>query len=418
MKSFLLRTTNIERDSTFWNMIGSLIMSFQAVFFLMLLTRTVGLTESGIFSIAFANANLFLSVGKYGMRSYQVSDVRNEYNFQEYQKSRWLTTAAMFLISVLHTVYTANVNNYTIDKVQIIIWMCLWKMVDSVEDVYAGEYQKKGRLDVAGKILTIRMFLTIIVFCILIIISRDLLTTLIVSTCFSAVVEILFVRCTYSEFYEKENIRKGKVVTLLVNCLPVALSTFLSYYVLNAPKYAIDAQLSDEIQACYGFISMPVFVISMLNSFIFTPFLHKLSLLWNEGKVKEFVQRIRHQTLIVIGITIICLMGAFLLGIPVLSFLYNTDLSAYKSELLILLVGGGFLAWSGVLNAAIVIIRYQKVMLLCYGITAVLAFFMSNYVVRIYQMMGAAMLYMLLVMFLCLSFLFVLIFGIRKSKDM
>ena len=34
-------------------------------------------------------------------------------------------------------------NDYSFEKSQIIIWMCLFKVSDSLEDVYYGEYQKK-----------------------------------------------------------------------------------------------------------------------------------------------------------------------------------------------------------------------------------------------------------------------------------
>ena len=72
IKTFLLNDKNIEKSSYIWNMMGSLFMAFQSVIMLMILTRTVGLVEAGIFTIANANANLFLTVGKYGMRYFQV----------------------------------------------------------------------------------------------------------------------------------------------------------------------------------------------------------------------------------------------------------------------------------------------------------------------------------------------------------
>ena len=60
IKVFLLNNRELERDSYLWNMIGSMLMAFQSVIMLIILTRTVGLVESGIFTIAYANANLFL----------------------------------------------------------------------------------------------------------------------------------------------------------------------------------------------------------------------------------------------------------------------------------------------------------------------------------------------------------------------
>ena len=42
--------------------------------------------------------------------------------------------------------------------------MCVYKAADAIEDVYHGMFQQKERLDIAAKSLTIRTFITIIVF--------------------------------------------------------------------------------------------------------------------------------------------------------------------------------------------------------------------------------------------------------------
>lgn len=419
MKSFMLNSSNVERDSFIWNMAGSLLMAFQSVIFLMILTRTVGLAMSGIFTIAYANANLFLNIGKYGMRNYQVSDVKHEFSFREYLASRWITTIVMIFISVVYVIYAACTNHYSYEKSQIIIWMCLFKVADSIEDVYFGDYQKKGRLDVASKAMTLRMIFTIVLFSVIAILTKNLLVTLIISTIISTLLMLLFIKWTYQEFKEDDPRRKRYVGKLLEYCFPVFLSAFLAFYIGNAPKYAIDAQLTDELQACYGFIAMPVFVIGLLNNFVFTPIIYKLSCLWNDRKIKEFLSKIVMQVVIVFAITGGCIFGAYFFGIPVLSLLYNTDLTPYKMELLILLLGGGFLGLSGVLSTVITIIRYQKLLAGGYGIVALIALLSSNVIVSKYGIIGAALLYVVLMILLCICFSLILIIGIvrRVSYD-
>ena len=66
LEKFLIQSNNIGKDSLVWNMVGSMIMAFQSVIMLMILTRVLGLNEAGIFTIAYANANLFVTIGKYG----------------------------------------------------------------------------------------------------------------------------------------------------------------------------------------------------------------------------------------------------------------------------------------------------------------------------------------------------------------
>lgn len=415
MKTFIINSKNIDRDAAVWNMIGGMLNAFQSVILLMVLTRTVGLVASGIFTIAYANANLFLNIGKYGMRNYQVSDVKGEFTFREYLTSRWITTAIMIIVSLVYVIYMSLFNEYSFEKSQIVIWMCLLKVPDSVEDIYFGDYQKKGRLDVASKAMALRMIVTILMFAVIVVVTKNLLVSLIATTCATLILAIVFIRWTYPMFREEENKRIKKTGILLWNCFPVFAGAFLSFYIGNAPKYAIDAQLTDEMQACYGFIAMPVFVIGLLNSFILNPMLFKMSCLWNDGKVKEFVTKTLFLAASVFFITVICIAGAYVLGIPVLSFLYNTDLSSYKAELMVLLVGGGFLGLSGVLNAVLTIMRYQKNLLIGYATVAVLAFFMANPIVQNYEIMGAAILYTVLMAVLCVLFILFAAFGIWKK---
>lgn len=417
LKKYLVNSKNIERDSYVWNMTGSMLTAFQSVILLMILTRTAGLIAAGIFTIAYANANLFLNIGKYGMRNFQVSDVKNQFSFKEYLYSRWITTCAMLIVSIVYIIYTSVLNDYTMEKTMIIFWMCLFKIPDAIEDVYYGDYQKKGRLDIGAKALAWRLILTLLLFACILIVFKDLLMALIISTIFTFMIMVVFIKCTASDFLEPENKALGKIGELLKQCFPLAAGAFLSFYIGNAPKYAIDSMLNDELQACYGFIAMPVFVVGLLNNFIFVPVIYKMSCLWEERKVRAFIRRTLVQVMIVSGITLVCIIGAYLIGVPVLSILYSTDLSPYKTELLILLLGGGFLGLSGLLNTMITIIRFQKFLLLGYGAIAVAALCLSNHIVRQWGMFGAALLYTMLMAALCVIFVVIFAVGIIKNRQ-
>lgn len=417
LKRFLLQADNIEFDSFIWNMCGSMLVAFQSVIMLMIITRTSGLEDAGILTIAYANANLFLAIGKFGMRNFQVSDVKGQFDFGDYFLSRVLSTAAMLVVSLAYILYMRFSYGYTAEKTLVIIWMCLQKSIDAVEDVYHGLYQQRGRLDVAGKCLTLRMAATILTFGAGLVILRDLLTSLIVATVCSALLFALFTASTYGAFSEDRLQPKGRSVAMLLKlCLPLCVGSFLTFYIGNAPKYAIDKVLTDELQACYGFIAMPVFVIGLLNGFIFNPILFKMSVLWDERRLKEFVKNVVIQIGAVAVITLVCILGAYLLGIPVLSWLYHTDLTDFKAELLILLLGGGFLGLSGLLNAINTIIRQQKKLMWGYVGVSVLALAFSDRVVANYEIFGASVLYTALMGVLCVVFGGILVGQLARAR--
>ena len=418
IKEFILDDHNIERDSYVWNMIGSMLMAFQSVIMLMILTRVLGLKEAGIFTIAYANANLFLTIGKYGMRYFQISDVKRQFTFAEYRMSRVLTAAAMLVTAFAYIVYAAAVNGYSAEKIQVIVWMCLFKVTDALEDIYHGYYQSRNRLDIASKCMTIRIGVTILVYAAGLIVIKDQLRALIIATILTGVLLAVFTKWSMEDFViPKEKAAPVNVKKILLTCFPLFAGGFLSFYIGNAPKYAIDSMLTDEIQACYGFIAMPVFVIGLLNNFIFNPMLYKLSVMWDEGRIREFVKKIFIQTGIVAAITMLCIVGAYILGVPVLSWLYNTNLAPFKDELLILLLGGGFLGLSGLLNAVITIIRFQKSLMWGYASVALMALLFSKRIVGKYGMMGAAVLYTALMAILCIVFSGMFAYGVLKKRE-
>ncbi len=417
MKRFLIGSKNIERDSYVWNMLGTTVIAFQSVILLMILTRVGGLESSGIFTIAYTTANLLLTVGKYGMHNFHVSDTVPIFSFGDYRSSRWITTFAMMAASVGYALLSMAGAEHSAEKTWIIVWMCLFKAVDAVEDVYASLYQQRGRLDVAGKMITVRGVLTVVFFSVALLVCKDLLISVILTTAFTTALFLLLNGMCRSicreQMSEKTSFRR--VWKLLYLCLPLFLIGFLSYYMTNAPKYSIDAMLSDEVQACYGFIAMPVFVVGLMGNYLFNPVIRPLSEHWQAGDFPWFKKQIAKQSIIVIAITVICVAGAYLVGIPALSLLYGTDLSAYRTELLVLVASGGFLALSNQLMTVITIIRRQKLLLIGYGFCAVLALALSPVVVSQFHIIGAAILELGLMMILCIVFVVILAAVMRRT---
>ncbi len=385
-----------ESAGYIWNTLSGLIMAGQSVLLLIIITRVCGLKAAGVFSIAYAIANLMLTIGKYGMRNYQVSDVRTEFSFQDYLWSRIATSTAMVIFSIGYACMGIITSGYDTDKVLVIILFCLLKTVDAVEDVYFGLYQKKGRLDIGAKGLTLRLSGTLFVLLISVAVTKELIISTTVTCIFSVFLSIWIIAASYPAFRDEEppasfrNVRR-----LLWDCFPLFAGGYLAMYIGNISKYAIDRYMNEEIQACYNFVFMPVFVVGLLSGFAFQPIIGKMAVLWENEDYSGFGRIILEQLTIVIGILIVVLAGAWFLGIPVLSMLYNTDLTTYKSTLMILLIGGGFNAAAAFFTVVLTVIRRQKAVIWGYFIVALLSKAASGYFVLHYGINGAAVLYLL-----------------------
>ena len=416
LKKFLTESENVSASAAIWNMLASMFMAFQSVILLIVMTHTVGLVPAGIYTMGNTDSNLFLSIGKYGVRSFQVSDVKREYNFREYRLARIVTCIAMALVSTIYVLIVANRTGYSSEKTAIIIWMCLYKLPDAFEDVYQGEYQKNDRLDVAAKCLALRMILTIILWAVVVVVTKSLLISTVVSTVATIFMSVLFIVLTREFVSEKNALSVKKTIKQLLVTAPLCIGAFLTIYIGAAPRNSIDKLLDDEMQAIYGFISMPVFVVQLAVLFLFNPILHKVSVLWNEKKYSEYAKETIKQSALVIGVTIICLAGAWLLGIPVLSALYSTDLAPYKADLLIMMLGSGFLGFVSLLGYLLTVMRYQNAILGGYGAVALLALFFTDKAVEADQIHGACVFYMILLLTLMTIFVGLYLIAYFRAK--
>ena len=387
----------IRRSAYVWNTTGSLISSFQSVLMLMVLTRVCDLEASGIFTLAFANASLFQNIGRFGIRNYQASDVEPRFGFRAYALSRVVTTSAMVAAAAVHLWWSATTIGYSQEKIAVVALMVIIKAVDTFIDMFNGSYQQDGRLDLAGKQVTAHVVAMIAAFAVTVICTHSLVSATVAGLLGSSLtflVTTLWYRKRYDIPVMHREAREQTPWPLLRECLPLFASTFLLFYVGNAPKYAIDAILDDVAQARYGFIAMPVFVVGLLAQFVYMPLIEPVSQMWARGDKKGFLRTFGQQILVIAGITLVCVTGAALLGVPVLGWLYNTDLGGYRLDLCLLVTGGGFLALATLFTAGITVVRRQRLLTPGYVVVALLAWFISRPMVASLQIRGASLAYL------------------------
>lgn len=380
------------RSAYVWNTAGTMINAFQSVMILAVLTRVCDLTTAGIFTLAYANGNLFHFVGLFGMRNYEASDVRPQFGFRAYLRSRIITSIAMVVCSWGYLAYSAVTLGYQDEKIWAIAIMAVFKVLDVVEDVFDGNYQQQGRLDIAGKQMTLRVVVGILSLCITVAITKNLVLAIGVATVCSATVltlNLVRVKVKYNLPAWHLEAPSQNPIPLMIECLAPFVSSFLLFYISNASKWAIDAVMNDVAQAQYGFIAMPVFVVNLLSEFIYMPIIRPLSGMWEEGDHVGFRRMFVRQIVIILGVTVACILGAFILGVPVLSMLYNTDLSDFRLHLCALLIGGGLYAFARLFYMGVIVMRQQKKLVWGYIVTTIIAVLGTTPIVSSWGINGA-----------------------------
>ncbi len=391
---FFRHDLNVSKSTYLWNTLAGISSALESVIFSIIVTRVIGLSDAGIITLGFAVGNLLATIGKYGVRTFQVTDIKCNYSFSAYFYTRLVTVPGMILCGTGYLLFCYLHNGYTVYKTIILVLLCSKFIVETMEDVFAGECQRQGRLDVASKMFFCRSFSFIIVFAVALILSKNVILSISMTLAGIVLIEMLSLKTVLKNMtFSFRGAKKHQVRELLIKCAPLFLSAFCFFYITNAPKYAIDSVMNDEAQACYGFIAFPVFAIELLNNFIYQPTLVKLAEDWISGRTALVQKKMHMQMLIICGLTVTALGGAYFLGIPILSFVFGTDLAAYKTEMLLLLLTGGLLAMIGYFSTVLITMRESTVLIIGYLADSIISLFLYTLVIRSHGIMGGVLLY-------------------------
>lgn len=428
----LLNDKNITRDTFFWNAFSAVMNSFQTMLLLLIITRKNNVNDASIFVMAYAVGNLMIHIGKYGVRQYQVTDVKEKYSLRNYINARYVSMVFMMMAAAGYLGINILINDYSYKKSAVVILICLVKGIEAFEDVYHGRMQQMGRLDVAGRILGIRLFIFIAGYAILYIITENILLTTGINFIITLIIAICFNSWVMPEFMDRSisdnNVTEDNYIMesgngasgtkmILWECLPLCICMCLNMYIANAPKYTIDAVVSDDVQTKFNIVFMPVFIIALLANFIFQPFLKKMGELWANNNIKKLVKDSIKFSFIIIVIDGIITLAGSLIGNPILGAIYHVDLSNYDTELIIFMIAGGIIALQNLFIMVITTVRYQKYMIYGYIVTALIMFLAGGKVLAEGNLVRLCIFFLGVLSLLTLYCVALIIVAVRKRSN-
>lgn len=399
----LNQDSNLKKD-TIWFTAGSLCNSLSSIVLSLLTTRILGTHDAGIFAIGWAISQLMLTIGWYSTRQYQISDVNERFTFGDYLSFKFITITIMVIGSIIYSILLKQ-DNY---KMFVALSLTGLMITETFADVFSGFFQQKNKLFIAGKSYVVRIITYDIIFFFILMLTKNIIFATIAAMCFS----LLWLYCFDYQIAKKINVKPLKVnftksIQLAIICFPLFAGSFLSAYIINVPKNAIELYLNSEIQTYYNIIFMPSSVINLFGMFIFVPLFSDLAKTWNNHFYEEFIKIIKRIILYIFSLIIIILIGAFFLGIPILSIIYNVNLDSYKLALMILLLAGGINSIVYVTSFVITLLRKQMFILLIYGFASFVTLIITKYFVINYGIIGAALVYFIANICIASAFIFI-----------
>lgn len=404
---------NNTKKNVIWNMIGTTANAFNSLFFMIIVTRINGLKDSGVFTLAFSLACLFCFIGNYEGRVFQVTDVKQDFSNKEYIVHR-ISSCILMMGTVL--IYCL-IMKYDAYKMSVTFALCFMKCCEVFSDVFYGVLQKNENLELVGKSLFFKSIASILVFVVLDMVTKNLLLSCVGLDLIWLVVLFLYdIPKTKNLIQKEEKISLTNIIKLYKDGFFSFSILFLAVYLVNAQKYALDGIVAESLQAIFGIVLMPATIISLACQYLLQPILNTIANLYALGQKKEFNILIFKSSLLVIAFGLVCIIGAYLLGIPVLNILYGVDISDYKLCLILIILGAIFYSLSTLVSAALTTIRYTFVQFIVYSLTSLFALFVSKLFIIKFSLIGASFAYLLCMFIQFLLYLFIYIYIMRKQE--
>lgn len=389
------------RKNFIWNTLGTGFNAFNSLFFMIIVTRINGIDQAGIFTIAFSTACILYAVGLYAGRIYQVTELNKKISDKDFVISRIITNIIMIAFLIIFCL----LKKYNTEKFIIFLLLTIYKALEAFSDVLYGVLQKNEKLDIVGKSLFAKSLMSIIIFLLVDIITKNMIIS-IISMVIICILIIFFYdfKNTYKYIDLKSKVNMSNVYNILKKGFFTFAISFLGMYVLNSPKYSIDTYLADNYQTIFGIIVMPATVIGLVAQFLIHPYLNQILFLYESRDLKALKKLIFKLISLIIGFGIIATILAYFLGTQVLGLIYGLDLSLYRIGLVIIIISAIFYAIGTIYSSVLTTVRETVSQFLIYVIVSIFAAILSNIFTKTWEINGAIIAYLLIMALQSISY--------------
>lgn len=376
-----------------WNILGTGFNAFNSLFFLIIATRVNGINQAGIFSIAFSTACILYAVGLYAGRIYQVTELSEKISDKDFIVNRAFSSFIMIVLVLMFCI----LKKYDVEKSIVFLLLTFYKSLDSFSDVLYGILQKNGKLEIAGKSLFFKSFFSIILFCVVDIITKNMIIAICSIICTCIIILLLYdlkrVLC-YINYNEKIKIKNAFKI-YKEGFFTFSIS-FLGMYVINSPKYAIDTYLQDNFQTIFGIIIMPATIVSLIANFLINPYINQILDLYKNRKEKEFNKLLLKIVFEIFVFGIIATIFGYLIGTQILGIIYGIDLHSYKFALAIIIFSATLYTIGTIFSSVLTTVRETFSQFIIYLLVSIGAMILSSILTYKFEIKGAVFAYFLI----------------------
>ena len=401
------------KQNILWNSVGNFIFFFFQWLLTYITTIILGFANAGIFSIAISLSNVVNALGTYGIRNFQVSDLDSKYNDKTYIITR-LYSCILSIILCLIYLLVIHYDPYTLLCVLI---YNIFKLSESYTDVFHGIFQKRQRMDIIGKSFIIKSVVTFTSFVLTALITKNLLISIIIMTISSYLVLLFYDYKKSNSFvkYKNEKFNYRNMKLLLLETTPIALYYTLSNLLPTIPKLVLENKFGQELLGFYSSIAIPTVIIQVIASYIFIPLVGVFSEHYKEKRKKEFIKLLIITISLIVGMSIVAMIGGHFLGEFCLKILFGDKIIPYVYLFVPALLVASLYALTQLFASILIVFRKQKSLLVTNIISILFCLITSPLFITSYEASGVNYATIATLVLACLIMLSIIIYKIKKG---
>ena len=376
---------NIQKN-VIWNTAGTMIYCAAQWAITIIVVHMASYEAAGYLSLAMTTSSTFSVICLFGMRDFQISDVRGEFTPHIYVGSRILTCLAAFLICAI----VAAIGNSGYQALCIVGFMLI-RVAEGLVDVLYGEDQKLDRYDLIGKSFILRGIGLVLSFVTGMLMTKDLLSSIILMAASSLLIAVFF-DCRITMTLEKIRpvLWNQEVRKLLLHCAPIVVYSFLLSAQNLTAKSVLQQVEGTTILGIYSSMASPTLVVQVFATVVFSPFLPRLSKMIEENNMASFRKAMRKVYLFYVCLAIVVQCGAMILGRWGLKLLFGKSILAYYNAFYPIV-------WCTILLGCVytmgaILVALRKIRFLCFGMIAdyIICLLLAQPFIQRYEMNGAS----------------------------
>lgn len=392
-----------------WNTLGSTMVAFSTVVLSYFTINVAGAEDGGLMSLALTVAQVFGFIAYFETRNYQNSEGGEGFSFATFRSLKRMLFACNLLAVAVYTLLTG----VTAYRMAMLALMGIYRALDGYADLYESELQHRGKLAYTGASQFFRSFLSILLYAVLLLVTRNMLLSATAACGFAlvsaAVLALLAPRLTGNAAAGADRAaQKASVRALFFECLPVAAGMILWALILSISRIAVGHLMTDADTARYQVLFLPINFFALLVNYVYRPFLPRMGIWYREGDRESLKKLIRRSVLLLLLLTVLVAAGGYVLGPWFLGLISGLDLGPDRLLFAFLMIAGGLSGIAIMLYYVLIVQRKQKRILVCYVLSALVAILGAYLLTAHFGLTGAAVSFFLATLVLLTGFLIAL----------